>query len=310
MDRYYKSFASYLRERFGEKVFRVSLDAGFTCPNRDGTVGSGGCAFCAGEGSWSTQGRLPSKTRVPLAEQVREGKERARRRYGASKYIAYFQAFSNTYAPIERLRETYDSVLAGDDDFVALAVGTRPDCVDEKKLALLASYGKRGLEVWVEYGLQSARDSTLAAVGRGHTVSDFSRAVRATRSLGVKVSAHVILGLPGEGSSEARETAELLADLSVEGVKIHNLNILRGTRMAEWYAEGKVKPLGLREYAALVVDFLERTRPDTVVERLAADTDPRLLLEPRWALCKDAVLDAIRNEFRARESFQGKLRSG
>jgi radical SAM protein (TIGR01212 family) len=323
MARYYRSFSSYLKERFGEKVYRVSLDAGFTCPNRDGTLGYEGCAYCAGAGSWnaadsssppgsrSMAAPVDPASRAPsLRAQVETGKEKARRRHGARKFIAYFQAYTGTYGPAERLREVYDSVLDGDEEFVALAVGTRPDCVDAEKLLLLASYITRGLEVWVEYGLQTARDETLALIGRGHSAETFSNAARASRALGIKVSAHVIIGLPGEGRPDVVRTAETLGDLAVDGVKVHNLNILAGTRMAEWHAQGRVTPLGLREYASLAVDFLERLPPETVVERLVTDSDPRLLVAPRWSLKKQEVLEAIRGEFSRRESRQGRLRAG
>jgi hypothetical protein len=322
MERYYRSFSSYLKQRFGEKVYRVSIDAGFTCPNRDGTLGYSGCAFCAGASSWDARGTSsPASPGAPvsgfpgpqvpsLRAQVETGKEKARRKHGARKFIAYFQAYSGTYGPAERLKEIYGSVLEGDEDFVALAVGTRPDCVDEEKLELLASYFGRGLEVWVEYGLQTARDETLALIGRGHSVEDFVKAVRSSHALGLKVSAHVIIGLPGEGRTDVVRTAETLGDLRVEGVKIHNLNVLEGTRMAEWHAQGRATPLGLREYASLAVDFLERLPPETVIERLVTDSDPRLLVAPRWSLNKREVLEEIRGEFARRGSRQGKLFRG
>jgi uncharacterized protein len=340
MERYYRSFSSYLKERFGETVYRVSLDAGFTCPNRDGTLGYAGCAYCAGSASWTAGGPWDTAAREstphdtaaqtprsgtparspkgedsarearPLGAQVEEGKEIARRTHGARKFIAYFQAYTGTYGPVERLREVYGSVLDGDGDFVALAVGTRPDCVDGEKLGLLASYIGRGLEVWVEYGLQTASDETLALIGRGHTVRDFSDAVRQTRALGIKTSAHVVIGLPGEGRADVLRTADTLGDLAVEGVKIHNLNILAGTRMADWHARGRVAPLGLREYASLAVDFLERLPPETVVERLVTDSDRRILVEPRWSLDKRRVLEEIRGEFARRGSRQGQRRKG
>jgi radical SAM superfamily enzyme len=276
MERYYRSFSSYLKERFGEKVYRVSLDAGFTCPNRDGTLGYSGCAYCAGAASWASATEA-SASRISLGAQVERGKEKARRKHGARRFIAYFQAYTGTYGPVDRLKAVYGSVLDGDEEFVALAVGTRPDCVDAGKLELLASYIGRGLEVWVEYGLQTARDETLALIGR---------------------------------KPDVVRTAETLGDLAVEGVKIHNLNILEGTRMAEWHAQGMVAPLGLREYASLTVDFLERLPPETVVERLVTDSDPRLLLAPRWSLNKRQVLEEIRGEFTRRGSRQGKLRRG
>ncbi|MCK5094559.1 MAG: TIGR01212 family radical SAM protein [Spirochaetes bacterium] len=299
---YYRTFSSYLRERYGQKVYRVCLDAGFTCPNRDGTVGTEGCAYCSSRGSWSGSVQV-----LPLKEQVRIGKAKVRQRYGARKFIAYFQAYSNTYAPVNSLKEIYDSALAGDEDFVGLAIGTRPDCIDREKLELIASYKKTGLEVWIEYGLQSANDSTLRLIGRGHTSEDFSSAVLLTKEYGILVSAHVIIGLPEENREDVVNTAEFLSGLPVDGVKIHNLNIVKDTRMAGLYYEGKIKPLSLLEYAGFAVDFLEHLNPDIVVERLVAESNPVYLIEPRWSLNKQAALNAITGQFMKRDSYQGKL---
>lgn len=302
---FYRTFSSYLRERYGQKVYRVSLDAGFTCPNRDGTVGTEGCAYCSSRGSWSGSGRI-----LPLKEQIKIGKEKARQRYGAGKFIAYFQAYSNTYAPVNSLRKIYDSALTGDEDFVGLAIGTRPDCIDRKKLELIASYKKTGLEVWIEYGLQSANDSTLRLIGRGHTSEDFSRAVLLTKEYGILVSAHVIIGLPGENRKDVVNTAGFLTGSPVDGVKIHNLNIIKDTRMAGLFDEGKIEPLSLSEYAGLAVDFLERLNPDIVVQRLIAESNPLYLIEPRWSLDKQAALNAVKEQFMKRDSYQGKLFQG
>jgi hypothetical protein len=202
------------------------------------------------------------------------------RRYGARRYIAYFQAYSGTYAEPSRLRELYDRALGASPDIVALAVGTRPDCVDPEKLDLLASYRERGYLVWVEYGLQSACDRTLEKIGRGHDTHCFVRAARLTADRGIGVYIHVIAGLPGEGPREFRQTADFLSSLPVQGVKLHNLNILRGIRMAVWYRQGGVKPLTMDSYADMVVDFLERTDPRVVVARLVADAPSNLLLAP------------------------------
>ena len=300
-EQYYRSYSSYLKERFGEPVYRISLDAGMGCPNRDGVLGTGGCAFCSDTGSWGERGM-----NLSLKEQVSREKERVRRRYGANSFIAYFQAFSNTYAPPEILKEIYDSVILGDDEVVGLCIGTRPDCIDADKLDVVSSYlGQKS--VWIEYGLQSAHNRTLELIGRGHDVQAFTDAVRETHAQGIEVFAHVILGLPGEGRRENRETAEYLAGLPIAGVKLHNLNIIRGTRLETWYTEGKVRPITLDEYAGRVVDFLERTRPEVVVARLNTDTSAQRLVEPKWSLDKQAVLARIGDEFSRRRSFQGRL---
>ena len=302
---YYRTYSKYLFDRFGEKVYRVSLDAGLGCPNRDGTLGSQGCVFCSDMGSWGGSGEGK-----PLAEQVRLEKERVRRRYGARRFIAYFQAFSNTYAPVEELKSLYDSVLLHDEEMVGLAVGTRPDCIDHAKLELISSYRRTNREVWIEYGLQSAHDRTLELIGRGHDVKTFVHAALQTHKHGIGVFAHVIIGLPGEGRDENIETAEFLSSLPVEGVKVHNLNIIRGTPLERWFAEGRVSPLQLDEYAERVVDFLERTDPEVAVARLTTDTTPELLIEPKWSLDKNAALTRIREIFARRESYQGRLYRG
>jgi radical SAM protein (TIGR01212 family) len=299
---YYRAFSTYLSEKFALRVYRVSLDAGFSCPNRDPNSGKGGCTYCSPEGSWNVEA-----DRLPLEQQVKTGKMKVGRRYKASKFIAYFQAHSNTYAPADTLREIYDSVVLNDGDFVGLMIGTRPDCVDREKLSLIASYKERGLEVWIEYGLQSANDRTLEKIRRGHTAEDFSKTVLLTKDFGIKVCAHVIIGLPGEGSSDIGRTADFLAGLPVDGVKLHNLNIVKGTRMAEEYYRGAVEPLALGEYARLAVDFLERTNPEVVVQRLVAQTGPQWLLGPRWSLNKPKAVGAIVDEFRRRNSYQGRL---
>jgi radical SAM protein (TIGR01212 family) len=300
--RYYRKFSEYLMERFGEKVYRVCIDAGFTCPNRDGTLGTGGCAYCSECGSWGKRGETQ-----PIELQIRREKKRVAKRYGARKYIAYFQAFTNTYAPAAHLKGIYDSVLLQDSDFVGVAIGTRPDCIDHEKLEVISSYKRAGLDVWMEYGLQSAHDSTLSLIGRGHDVRLFTQAVLETRSFDLNVLAHVIVGLPGEGRAHNVETAEYLSGLPIAGLKLHNLNIVRGTRMADWYREGKVQPLSLDEYAHRVVDFLERIAPEVVIARLTADTQPDLLIAPHWSLDKPLALDRIQNTFAQRKSYQGRI---
>ena len=229
-----------------------------------------------------------------------------RKRYGVNRFIAYFQAFSNTYAPAHELKRIYDSVLNHDEEIVGLAIGTRPDCIDPAKLSIISSYHPRK-SVWIEYGLQSAHDRTLELIGRRHNVQVFTNAVRQTDEHGIGVFAHIIIGLPGEGRQENIETAEYLAGLPIEGVKIHNLNIIRGTELETWFDEGKVRPLTLEEYAERVVDFLERTKPEVAVARLSTDTELDWLVEPKWSLNKNAVVACIRDEFSRRDSYQGRL---
>ncbi len=302
MMNYYRSFSSYLKDKFGEKVYRISLDAGFTCPNRDGTLGYGGCAYCSPLGSWNR-----NLARMTLDDQVKDGKERVKRRYGAKKFIAYFQAYTNTYAPVEELKRIYDSVLLKSDDFVGLAIGTRPDCIDDEKLEMISEYKKMGYEVWIEYGLQSSNEKTLKLINRGHGVDVFIDAVKNTKMYGILVATHVIIGLPGEGRKDIMETAKLVSSLPIDGLKLHNLNIVKGTLMEKWYRKGRVKELSLEEYSNLVVDFLEIISPEVVIQRLIAESPKDILIAPFWPLDKSRAIDFINETFKERKSYQGKL---
>jgi radical SAM protein (TIGR01212 family) len=232
--------------------------------------------------------------------------EAARLRYRAEKFIAYFQAFTNTYAPLDRLKQLYNEA-ASLPGVVGLAIGTRPDCVPDETLDLIASFTPR-LETWVEYGLQSAHDSTLSAIGRGHTVAQFSDAVERTAQRGIKVCAHVILGLPRETGKMMKETARSIAALPVEGVKIHLFHILKDSRFEAPYRDGKIALLSREEYASLVCDFLELLPPQIVTQRLTGEAPRANLIAPLWALDKHAVLEAINAELERRDSRQGQFK--
>jgi radical SAM protein (TIGR01212 family) len=301
---FYRRFSVFLAEQFGSKVYRICIDAGFSCPNRDGTLSREGCAYCAPGGSWRT-GEAGS-----IAEQVRREKERVKRRYRAEKFLAYFQPYTNTYAPADVLRSMYDAAGLGENGIVGIIIGTRPDCIDQERLELISSYRKRGLFVMVEYGLQSANDRTLELIGRGHTSQSFAEAVHMTKQYGIMVGAHIIIGLPKETKKDMRHTARFLSHLPVDLLKIHNLNIVEGSRMALWYRERKVAPLSLDEYAELAVDFLERTDPEVTIDRLVAESDPAVLIEPRWSLEKQHAIGRINECFRTRGSCQGILYNG
>ncbi|NDY42815.1 TIGR01212 family radical SAM protein [Dissulfurirhabdus thermomarina] len=272
------SLNTYLRRRFGERVQKVPLDAGLTCPNRDGTKGRAGCIYCDARGS----GTGAAREGLGVAAQMRRGMERARRRYGARRFIAYFQSFSNTYAPPARLEALYREALVGP-EVVGLSIGTRPDCVDAERLSLVRRVAA-GRMAWMEYGLQSASDATLARIGRGHTVADFVRAVELSRRFGLPVCTHVIFGLPGEGPAEMEATVRLLAELRVEGVKFHQLYVLEGTALARDLAAGAYRPISREAYVAAVRRALELLPPATVVQRLWADPPRAGLLAPAWSL--------------------------
>jgi radical SAM protein (TIGR01212 family) len=295
----YRKHSAYLRERFGAPVRRIPLHAGFSCPNRDGTLSEAGCVFCDPKSYSPAADGLRT-----LEDQLREGIERGRRQ-GVDRFLAYFQPYTNTYAPLPQLRRAYDAVRAFP-EVVALAVGTRPDCVDEGVIDLLAEY-TRDCEVWVEYGLQSIHDRTLRRLNRGHTAADFLRAVELTRRHPeLKVCAHVILGLPGEDPADEAATAEALAHLRVEGVKVHPLYVVMGTALAIDYAMGRYAALTREDYTRRAVAFLERLPPAAVVQRLSADCPPDRLLAPAWLTDKHAVVAGIEARLESEDTWQGK----
>jgi uncharacterized protein len=300
----YLDLNSYLKARFGERVQKITLDAGLTCPNRDGRVGAGGCLYCnargSGTGAWA-RGH-------DITAQMAAGLTRLARRYGAGKFIAYFQSFSNTYAPAARLRDLYEAALAFP-QVVGLSIGTRPDCLEDDVLDLLAGYARNRL-VWLELGLQSAHDVTLARLNRGHDAACFTRAATRAAARGLAVVAHVILGLPGEGPREMAATAAYLARLPLQGVKIHLLYVIKDSGLARLHEAGEYDCLTEGQYVDAVVDFIERLPPHLVIHRLTGDPHAEELLAPTWCLDKSGVLRHIREEFAHRGTRQGSHWSG
>ncbi len=280
----YPSLAEHWKARFGERVQRVSLDAGFSCPNRDGTLGTSGCSFCDPAAFSPAAG-----DRRPVGVQLAAGVEHLAVR-GIRKFAAYFQPHTNTYAPLETLRRVWSEALSSP-DVVALCVGTRPDCVPEPVLDLLAETGPEK-EVWLELGLQSARDDTLRGLNRGHTAADFADACRRARPRQILVCAHVILGLPGEDAADEGRTAEFLTDLEVDGVKLHHLAVVTGTPLEVEWRRGNLRVLEEAEYAERAANFIRRLAPGTILHRLVGDTVPGRLLAPRYN--KGRVAAAIR----------------
>jgi radical SAM protein (TIGR01212 family) len=298
-DKRYNAFSEELKRLFGCRVHRISVDAGFTCPNRDGTVGTAGCIYCGGAGS----GSFGIARGLPVAAQLEEGKEVMVRKYKAEKFIAYFQPYSNTYAPVAQLAALYDEALAVA-DVVGLIVGTRPDCMQPEVVNLLAEYHRKTY-FWLELGLQSPHDRTLARLNRGHDFAAFAAAMVRCRERGLRVCAHVILGLPGETRAEMLATPGILNDLGVDGVKLHLLHVMQGTRLAELYARGEVPLLSRNDYVGLVCDFLERLDPRIIVQRLTGDGGRDHLVAPLWSLAKFEVLNAIDGELERRGTRQG-----
>jgi uncharacterized protein len=296
--RYY-DLKSFWRNRLGGKVYKLPIDAGFTCPNRDGSLATGGCIYCDGRGSRLRQeGCLPS-----VSEQIRRGQAYYRKHRQAGQFIAYFQTFTNTYGPCDQLKVLYDEALA-QEDVIGLSIGTRPDCVGDEVLELLQGYA-RDRHIWLEFGLQSVHDRTLALINRGHNYAQFLDAVSRASGRGIQICAHIIVGLPGENNEDALTTARTLAALPIDGIKIHLLLALQGTALGERYASGKLVMLQKEEYVGTVCDILEVLPPEMVIQRLTADGYRDIFLAPAWAANKMEVLNAIDRELEIRDTFQG-----
>jgi radical SAM protein (TIGR01212 family) len=298
--RRYYAYSFHLRQKYGHRVQRVSVDAGFTCPNVDGTVAVGGCVFCDNR-SFSPSRRLP---RVGIGDQIDEGIRRLKLRYRCDHFMAYFQPATNTYAPVERLRSVYSDALAHP-KVVAMAIGTRPDCVPPDVLTLLSEVAKR-TDLTVEYGMQTMHDRSLDWMNRGHHHHDFLDAIERSDQGGFEVCAHVILGLPGESHDDMLATAQEVARLPIDAVKIHNLYAVRDTPLAEQISRGEVTLLERAEYVRILVDFLELLPPSIVVERVSGEAPPEYLIGPDWCLDKVALRSALESEFESRDSWQGK----
>ena len=293
------TFGQDLLRRYGERVHKLAINAGLTCPNRDGSKGRGGCTFC-NNASFNPMSRRPPG----VAQQIESGRQVLRKRTGARRYIAYFQAYTNTYADLAYLSDLYAQALA-EPDVIGISVGTRPDCVPEQVLDLLAGYQQRGIEVWLELGLQSAFDKTLQRVNRGHGLSEYAQAVRAARQRGLPVCTHLIVGLPGEGREQALYSLQQVLELGVEGLKLHPLHVVKGTQLANQWRAGEYRPLTAAEYISIAVDMIEHTPPDVIYHRVTGTAEQRLLLAPAWCVKKWAVLNGIEAELSRRGSRQG-----
>lgn len=294
------AFSRFLHNRFGAKVWRVTVDAGFTCPNVDGSVTTGGCVYCDNR-SFSPNRRLP---RTIVQEQVERGVEILSKRYGADRFLAYFQAATNTYAPVAKLRRLYDEALAHP-QMVGLMIGTRPDCVPDEILDLITEYA-RDRYVCLELGLQTIHDRSLVWMNRGHGADAFFDAVRRCQGRPFDLCAHVILGLPGESHADMLAIADAIAGVPIQAVKIHNLHVVKETPLEAMYRAGTVRMLEFEEYIALVCDFLERLPPAMVIQRLSGDAPPDYLVAPAWCAEKQRILRAVDAELTTRGSWQGK----
>ncbi len=292
----YNSLNEYLKRRFGRKIYKLAVDAGFTCPNRDGTKGVGGCIFCseAGSGDFAESGS-------DIVSQLEKAKARVKNKVPAGcGYIAYFQSFTNTYAPIERLRELYRAAMSAE-GVCALSIATRPDCIDAQIAALLGELN-REMPIFVELGLQTANEKTAQYINRCYDNSAFTEAVRLLRSEGIEVIVHIILGLPGETERDILNTVDFVSSHEVQGIKLQLLHILKGTRLAE--ADYKV--LGMDEYFELLSKCLERLRPDIIIHRLTGDGDKKTLIAPMWSGDKHRVLNGFNRYMQEHDIVQGR----
>ena len=304
-ERRFNAYSSYFKNNFGERVQKVSVDAGFTCPNRDGTLGVGGCTYCNND-AFNPSYCLPQK---PVNQQILEGIEFHKKRYRrAKKYLAYFQAYSNTYAHLDHLQRLYDEAL-GVPGVIGLVIGTRPDCVDEEKLDYFSHLSKK-VYLIIEYGIESCYNKTLSRINRKHSFEQSVEAIEATSGKGIRTGAHLIFGLPGETRDEMLAEAGIISRLPLNNVKFHQLQIIKGTIMAKEYEQNpEVFPLfSWEEYRDFMVDFLERLNPQFVVERITGEAPPRFISGPRWGMKRtDQILNLFEKRLIERDTWQGRL---
>ncbi len=297
----YSDYNAYLRNLYGERIQKISVDAGLSCPNRDGKLSDIGCIYCNSKGS----GTGAFARGISIRDQIENGKIPAMKKYKAKKFLAYFQSYSNTYTTAAHMKAMYDEALSCE-GLVGMAIGTRPDCVDEEKIELIQSYAKDYL-VWLEYGLQSVHDVTLDLINRGHDFEAFKKAMALTRDRGINVCAHIILGLPGEDRDMMLDSARVMADQGVNGVKIHLLYVIKDTPLDRMWQQGDYTPLEQRAYVDLVCDFLERLPENIIIQRITGDPHASELKAPAWAGRYRDTFNMIQHTLEERDSFQGKL---
>ena len=295
----YHTWNYYLRNNFGQKIFKVSINAGFTCPNIDGKVAYGGCTYCSKEGS----GDFAGNPKDDLIKQFANIKEMMHKKWPNAKYIGYFQAFTNTYAPLDVLKEKYETILA-QEDVVGLSISTRPDCLEDDVVEYLAELNER-TNLWVELGLQTIHDKTSKIINRGHNYKTFLEGVEKLKAKNIKTVIHIINGLPGEDYNMMMETAKAVADLNVHGIKIHLLHVIKNTPMARMLEKNMMELMTQDDYVNLVCDQLEILPPEMIIHRLTGDGKKEDLVGPLWSLKKWEVLNQIDDTLKARNSYQG-----
>lgn len=295
----YNNLNYYLRNKFGEKVYKISLDAGFSCPNRDGKISEGGCIFCSARGSGDFAG-----INKDLVKQFEEVKTMMQKKWKSGKYIAYFQAYTNTYADVKTLREKYYSVLELE-GVIGIAIATRPDCLEEPILDLLEEISREKY-LWVELGLQTIHEKTAKAINRGYELETYTKAVKELKKRNIEVVTHVILGLPGEKKADVLDTIDFVANTGTQGIKLHLLHVLKDTRLAKLYDEGAIAVMSKDEYVELIVDCIQRLPEEMVIHRITGDGPRETLIAPKWSLKKWEVINAIEHEMMDRSTWQGE----
>lgn len=298
---YYNDYGTWIRRQFEFRVQKISIDAGFTCPNRDGRISTGGCIYCDNR----TFNPSYCQRRLSVSNQLAEGKQFFARKYPDMKYLAYFQAFTNTYAPIAQLKALYEEVLQVE-DIVGIVIGTRPDCVSDELLDYLAELNERTF-VLVEYGIESTNNDTLLRINRGHSFEQSVSALERTHQRGLLTGAHIILGLPGEDAAESLRQAPILSQLPIDILKIHQMQIIRGTRLAEEFEREPFHIYTVDEYIELIAQYIQRLRPDMVLERFVSQSPKELLIAPHWGLKNYEFTNKLVNYLKAKDIHQGQL---
>lgn len=298
----YNFFGDYLYSKYSCRVLKLPVNAGLSCPNRDGTLGKGGCIFCCEDGSASPTTHGSSS----VTSQMQNAIDTFRRSYRETSYIAYLQAFTNTYGTIAELKRIYDEAVSFP-GITGLMIGTRPDCINDEILSLIKSYDRSGFELWIETGMQTVHDRSLGFLERRHSWVCTLESINAINSYGIKHCVHVILGIPGESWNDMMKTAETISALPVNGVKLHHFHVIRGTRLERIYRNDELPLMSMGEYVSTLCDFIERLRPDITIHRLAGDRLEESLVAPRWGLHKGTVLQAVIDEFEKRCTYQGFL---
>ncbi|MFW6140619.1 MAG: TIGR01212 family radical SAM protein [Acidobacteriota bacterium] len=297
----YHKFSHHLKKTFGCRVYKISLDAGLSCPNRDGTLSTKGCLFCDPSGG---SGRKSREQPLSISEQISSGIEGLKKRYKADKFIAYFQTFTNTYGPLNKLKKLYQEAVQHP-DVIGISIATRPDCLNKDVLDLIEGYSKN-YDTWIELGVQSIHQKSLKYMNRGHGLFKTVDALLSLKNKAINVCGHFILGLPGEDLNDMAESARVISRLGIQAAKLHMLYVAEGSQLAEEYKKGKVALLTKKQYVQAAVHFLEHLSPNVIIQRLVSEAHPDLLIAPEWLKNKSQVIQEIQAELQAKDTWQGK----